>query len=108
MRAAENGMKKITRVQSIVGVLAVSALALNWMAQAAEEPIPTKIDFNRDIRPILSDKCYACHGPGRQSGTTPLNTRPSGLAPNGLRHRDHQFELSFLVVDGQGVAQEVA
>jgi Protein of unknown function (DUF1553)/Protein of unknown function (DUF1549)/Planctomycete cytochrome C len=22
-----------------------------------------KIDFNRDVRPILSDKCYACHGP---------------------------------------------
>ena len=30
---------------------------------AAEEPLPETIQFNRHVRPILSDKCYACHGP---------------------------------------------
>jgi Planctomycete cytochrome C len=31
-----------------------------------------KVDFNRDIRPILSDNCYACHGPDS-------NKRKAGL-----------------------------
>ena len=32
----------------------------------------SKVDFNRDIRPILSDNCYACHGPDS-------NKRKAGL-----------------------------
>src|SRR6476646_3265628 len=37
-----------------------SILVLEAIGFAAET---TNIDFNRDVRPILSDKCFTCHGP---------------------------------------------
>lgn len=33
---------------------------------AADGRSAPKLDFNRDIRPILSDNCFACHGPDTQ------------------------------------------
>jgi hypothetical protein len=31
-----------------------------------------EIRFNRDVRPILSDKCFACHGPDAKNKNVPL------------------------------------
>jgi hypothetical protein len=41
------------RTVSAVALLAI----LSGPARAAD------VDFNRDVRPILSDKCFSCHGP---------------------------------------------
>ncbi len=51
----------------------VFLLILGGSVRGATVPagIPAAIDFNRDIRPILSENCYACHGPDegrRKSG----------------------------------------
>jgi len=39
---------------------------------AAEDRIPEVIDFALHVRPILSDRCYKCHGPD-------ANQRKAGL-----------------------------
>ena len=42
--------------------VAMAMLLFCHPATAAQKAAP-KIDFHRDIHPILSDHCYACHGP---------------------------------------------
>ncbi len=41
-------------------ILLIAVLAASNLNAAT---LPAKIDFNRDVRPILSEYCYACHGP---------------------------------------------
>ena len=44
--------------------------------------IPAQIEFNRDVRPLLADNCFACHGPdaANRQGKLRLDVREAALA----------------------------
>ena len=54
-------------------VITLMLFAIFAIAAGAEGPI----DFNKDIRPILSGKCFACHGPdeAERGGKLRLDTQ---------------------------------
>jgi mono/diheme cytochrome c family protein len=60
---------------------ALSAAALLSAMVAESSAAETKLQFNRDIRPILSDTCFACHGPdaAKQKGGLRLDLRDAAM-----------------------------
>ena len=71
-------MSKLTVIGRWLAIVLIALLVFSSESRAATD----KINFTRDIRPILSDNCYACHGPDEKSrkGKLRLDTKEGAYA----------------------------
>jgi hypothetical protein len=69
----------------LLATLCVTALA-GQSDSSDEKAAPAKLQFNRDIRPILSEHCFACHGPdkNKRKGKFRLDERDSAISKKAI------------------------
>ena len=53
--------------------------------------LPDKIDFNYHVKPILSDRCYSCHGPDEKSRKAGLRLDIESIAFSKLESNNRAF-----------------
>lgn len=61
--------------------------------QVAYEELPESIDFNIHVKPILSDKCFACHGPDLAAQKAGLSLHNPEMAFAALKDSPGKFAI---------------
>jgi hypothetical protein len=90
---------RLTRARWAV-VVAASGFAMavaqasNLAARAQQAAAGPPISFNRDIRPILANNCFACHGPDEKQRETKFHfdTEEGAFAKSGVIERGNSAE----------------
>jgi hypothetical protein len=75
------GCSNVSRARHVACAVLISVLLGR---AAAAEPAP--LDFNRDVRPILSENCFYCHGqdPAKREADLRLDDREAAIAAGAI------------------------
>src|SRR3954452_2094516 len=63
-----------------------------------------RLESNRDVRPILTDRCFSCHGPDRAARKSPLRLDQAESARNVLSAGDPAHSKLYLRVTSTDTA----
>ena len=62
-------------------IMAMMALLIGALCANVVHSADSKIDFNRDIKPILETHCTKCHGPTKRKGGLRLSNKRDAFLP---------------------------
>ena len=54
-------------------------LSFSALAEGPPPALARRVDFDGEVRPILTAKCFACHGPDKQKGGLRLDRKADAL-----------------------------
>ncbi len=95
-----NSLPKSTAMQQPFPIAPLLASLVVAFASTAGASHADEISFSRDIRPILSENCFACHGPDDKA-------RESGLRLDMEASAKHDHEGTIAVVPGKPEASAI-
>jgi len=72
-------------------------LAFGWMLSAQA---PAKVDFAKDVLPILRQNCVGCHGPAQQSSGFRLDRKSEVIGRRGILPGNVENSLLYFRITG--------
>ena len=86
-------MKKNILYFALLCAVFISCKQEGEYAAIPSKKVPDIVDYNFDVRPILSDKCFACHGPDVNKRAEDLRLDTAEGAYSALKDRENEFAI---------------
>ena len=92
-----------------IGVLLIAVLITIFSSNAirSTDRLPEIVDYNLHIRPLLSDKCFACHGPDAKQRKADLRLDTKEGLYAALKESPGQFAIVPGEVDASAVFHRI-